>query len=151
VANISQKVDGNLYVDEDFSAVEFVEQDSGVFRLLGTTLSNWVMPFLRFDIGDLIEGVSEPPPGNRSGRHVMRIWGREGDYILLRDGTRVGEAACSLFFKEVPSILKAQMIQSEIGSLNIRVVVNESYSLEDEAKLKHLVGRTLGRDLAGYC
>ena len=65
VANISQKKDGNLYVDEDFSVVEFIPKSELSYSIIGTSLSNWAMPLIRYDTGDqaVIKNMKITPVG----------------------------------------------------------------------------------------
>ncbi len=60
VANVSQCPRGNLHVDEDFAAVEFVAHPAGGFRILGTNFTNPAFPLLRYDTGDVAAPVGRP-------------------------------------------------------------------------------------------
>src|SRR5699024_7730561 len=44
---------GRLHVDEDFAWVDFVPEDSGLTRVLGTTFANTARVLVRYDTGDL--------------------------------------------------------------------------------------------------
>jgi len=54
VANISECPQGTLHVDEDYSFVEFIPREHGFgHRIVGTSLDNSAIPFLRYDTGDI--------------------------------------------------------------------------------------------------
>ncbi len=55
VANFSEFRDERLYVDEDFAAVEFVKNEGGGYKVVGTNFSNLATPLVRYEVGDLVE------------------------------------------------------------------------------------------------
>ncbi len=115
VANISQYTDGNLYVDEDFAAVEFLPNDAGSFSVVGTNLSNLAFPLVRYQVGDdvqLPEGGADFG-GAFPGRRVASIDGRKEDYVVLRNGARVGRM--DHIFKDMVTVREAQIVQNEPG------------------------------------
>ena len=82
VATFRQRLDKTIYVDEDFSAVEFIETGvDDLCRVVGTTLTNYAMPLLRYDTNDL--AIYEE---TSKGRKILSIEGRTEDYIKLKDG-----------------------------------------------------------------
>ncbi len=129
VATFRQRLDKTIYVDEDFSAVEFI--DTGVdnlCRIVGTTLTNYAMPLLRYDTKDLAtyEETSE-------GRKILTIDGRTEDYIKLKDGNIMRRL--SRIFHEQTNISEAQIIQKSLDLLEIHVVTGKNYGKDDEKKL----------------
>jgi phenylacetate-CoA ligase len=142
VANISEDRYGVLHIDEDFAAVEILK--SG--KLIGSTLTNWAMPFLRYDTDDLVLGVEIPMSHNQGGRLISQIDGRAEGQLITKNDIRIGEAAISLIFKEVPNIIEAQLIQNRIGAVKIFAVTNGIYNKADEDKLSMLTKRTFGND-----
>lgn len=135
VANISQCELGSLHVDEDFAAVEFVPLGSdGAQRIVGTNLTNLAAPLLRYDTQD----VATVRPGatcgcGRPGRVVEGVDGRLEDYVVLRNGVRIGRL--DHIFKDLVNIREAQIHQVRPGALTIRVVPTGSYGERDEQDL----------------
>jgi len=110
VANISECEYGKLHVDEDFSAVEFIPDSNGLgYRVIGTNFANLAMPFLRYDTQDLVTLSNEICPCGRPGRLVASIDGRQEDYVVLRNGARLGRM--DHIFKDMVNIREAQIYQ----------------------------------------
>jgi phenylacetate-CoA ligase len=146
VANISECELGALHVDEDFAAVEFIPLgDDGLHRMIGTNLANLATPLLRYESQDLVTlcGGASCSCG-RPGRVVERIDGRLEDYVLLRNGVRVGRM--DHVFKDMVNIVEAQIYQVEPGELTIRVVRGENYGEADEGALLRETAKRVGDD-----
>ena len=134
VAHFSQCETGNLHVDEDFAAVEFLPtSDEGVYKIIGTNFNNMAMPLLRYDTKDTAI-LHDYCSCGRPGRVVRKIDGREEDYITLNDGTRHGRTAS--IFKYMSNIKEAQIYQKKPGYLTVRIVPSDKYTMEDERYLE---------------
>ena len=99
VAQFSECPLGVLHVDEDFAAVEFVEDEHGCTQIVGTNLSNTATPLIRYEVGDLGMLSLERCPCGRPGRAVAALDGRQEDYVITRRGARV--AALNHIFKDM--------------------------------------------------
>ena len=133
VANISQCPHNKLHVDDDFSAVEFLENNGGGYRVVGTNFSNPAFPLLRYDVGDLVHLDSQPCPCGRPGRVVSSVDGRQEDYIELKNGARLGRM--DHIFKDLINIREAQIFQDVPGMVVVRVVRGDGYEAQDERRL----------------
>ena len=132
VANFSQFPDGNLYVDEDFAAVEFIPNPAGIgYKVIGTNFTNPATPLVRYEVGDVVDLPAEPQFG--PGRRVLSVDGRQEDYIILSNGAILGRM--DHIFKDMMAIREAQLYQAKPGVIIVRVVKNESYGSEDEQQL----------------
>lgn len=145
VAQFSECPLGALHVDEDFAAVEFVEDDNGRTRIMGTNLSNLATPLIRYEVGDLGTLSAEACACGRPGRVVSTLDGRQEDYVVTRRGARV--AALNHIFKDMVRIREAQLVQSRPGEVTIRVVRADDYSAADENMLLGEAAKRLGDDM----
>ena len=144
VANISECELGCLHVDEDFAAVEFLPNPNGAGeRVIGTNLSNPATPLLRYEVGDLVTLGGTCACG-RPGRVVAAIDGRNEDYIILRNGARLGRM--DHIFKDMVNIREAQIYQREPGVITLRVVRRAGYSEVDERRLLEETRKRVGDD-----
>lgn len=130
VANISECDRGALHVDEDFAAVEFVPQDSGMYAVVGTNFTNPLTPFVRYEVEDLVTLEPASCDCGRPGRVVTRIDGRLEDYVVLKNGARIGRM--DHIFKDMVNVREAQIHQSRPGAMTIRVVRMPGYTEADE-------------------
>ncbi len=144
VANISECEHGKLHVDEDFSAVEFVPNIDGTYKLLGTNFWNPAMLLIRYDTDDVVTLDLDGCRCGRPGRVVRSIDGRIEDYIVLKDGSKV--AQMDSIFKELTNIKAAQFFQDRPGAFTLRIVKGDNYSESDEQTLLSRIFTRVGKD-----
>lgn len=144
VANVSQCDLGSMHVDEDFAATEFVPIGTdGSHRIVGTNLTNAATPLLRYDTQD-VATIKDGSPCRcgRPGRIVERVDGRLEDYVMLRNGVRIGRM--DHIFKDMINIQEAQIRQSRPGELTILVVRAGRYGEGDEQELLRETAKRVG-------
>jgi phenylacetate-CoA ligase len=146
VANMSQCELGQLHVDEDFAAVEFIPtRQDNLYRIVGTNFANAATPLLRYDTQDLAVLRDEAScECGRAGRIVERIDGRLEDYVVLRNGVRVGRM--DHIFKDMVNVREAQIHQSRPGEILIRVVRSAGYAHDDEEAIRRETVKRVGDD-----
>jgi phenylacetate-coenzyme A ligase PaaK-like adenylate-forming protein len=143
VANISQCEAGALHVDEDYSAVEFLEEKAAeACRIVGTNFTNLATPLLRYDVGDLALLSTEACQCGRPGRTVSRLDGRQDDYVVARNGAKVGRL--SPLFRKFVNIKEAQIRQSRPGEINVIIVKRPTYDVREETDLRQVLQSRLG-------
>ncbi len=141
VANISQCQLGNLHVDEDFACVEFVGEGSQR-QVIGTNLSNYATPLLRYDAQDTVSIADRRCDCGLPGRIVESIDGRHEDYVVLKNGARIGRL--DHIFKDMVHVREAQIVQQEPGKIRLRVVRGSGYADADEKQLRREFAERLG-------
>lgn len=124
VANFSENSSGDMYVDEEYAAAEFINGE-----VVGTNLTNFAMPLIRYRTKDLAM-VSE----TKVGRKIISLDGRQEDFVTLKDGTKIGRL--DHIFKDLVNIREAQIYQPDYKSIEVRVVKGSLYSKADEQRLK---------------
>jgi phenylacetate-CoA ligase len=96
---------------------EIVEPDArGVGSLVVTTLTNEVMPLVRYRIGDLAERCEQPYATE------YLVHGRARDTLLRRDGQRVTTLEVDRCFAEVEGVLHYQLRQNENGACHLQFI-----------------------------
>lgn len=134
IANFSECERGRLHTDEDFAAVEFVPVSyENTYRVVGTNFTNPATPLVRYDTGDIVTLLSGTCPCGHPGRLVQRVDGRQEDYVILRNGARVGRM--DHIFKDALSIREAQIYQERPGEIVYRIVRGKHYGPQDEQRL----------------
>lgn len=144
VANISECELGNLHVDEDFSAVEFVPGESGTYKVIGTNFSNMATPLLRYDVQDNATPSDAVCSCGRWGRLVASVDGRLEDYVILKNGAKLGRL--DHVFKDLINIQEAQIAQRRAGAITLRVVRGAGYTESDEALLLREFRQRVGEE-----
>lgn len=140
VANFSEYPDQKILVDEDFAAVEFVEEE-GTTRIIGTNLTNYAMPLLRWDTKDTAEAEEHADRG----RVVTSIDGRIEDYISLPDGRKIGKL--DHIFKDAVHLKEVQIKQNRDYKINVLIVPRDSNYQTDLKLAAELFRQTLGADI----
>lgn len=135
VANISECGHGNFHIDEDFSMVELmpVYKGSNKYRIIGGNWHNSYFVLLRYDTGDIATLDDRICLCGKPGRIVSQIDGRSEDYIVLKDGTRVG--SLNQIFKVISEAREAQIYQRIAGYVTVRIVKGGNYDKKSEEAL----------------
>ena len=130
IATFREYPDGHMYVIEDLYAVEFLETDNPkVYRVIGSNLTNFAMPLLRYDTRDLVQYQE-----TEKGREILGIDGREEDNIKLHDGVI---RRLDFVFKDQVNIVEAQIVQKSLDLVEFRIVKGKKYTQKDEQILVH--------------
>jgi phenylacetate-CoA ligase len=125
--------------------VEFLPGRDGMRRVLGTTLHNAAMPFLRYDSGDLVEMDSEPCPCGRTFPTVRSIVGRQDDYVVTPSGRWLGRL--NLIFAGVPNIVESQIVQERLDAVRILILPAPDFGPADRAVLVEKARKRLGSEV----
>jgi phenylacetate-CoA ligase len=98
---------------------EIVEPDErGVGNLVVTTLTNEIMPLVRYRIGDLAERREEPYATN------YLVHGRARDALFRRDGRRVTTLEIDQCFSDVNGIAHYQLRQAANGNCDLQFIAD---------------------------
>jgi phenylacetate-CoA ligase len=154
---ISECPEGGLHVNPEYGVLEFVERppsrtlngDSEVYtaKIVGTSLHNFSMPLLRYEVGDLVE-VDEYPEVCACGRvmpRVRRINGRQEDVLIAPDGRVI--TTLFIVFDRVPEIAQGQVIQDEPDQIRVRLVRTPAYTDHHEEAFLHYLRRFVGPEM----
>jgi phenylacetate-CoA ligase len=125
-----------LHVLEDLVVLEVVDEHNrpvppGVagHKLLVTTLFNRALPFIRYELSDLVTVAEGPCPCGRPHLRLASVQGRREDVLSLpaRNGGRVGVHALQLQapLHRMPEVRQFQVIPRP-GGLLVRVVLREA-------------------------
>lgn len=145
---ISECPHGGLHLNPDYGVCELVRRDDlraefagtdGVgsgypARVVGTSLYNFSMPLLRYDVGDIV--LVDPERKCACGRQfplVSAIAGRQSEVIMTPEGEAI--TAAFLVFEDVPDILAGQILQESLAELRVRIVPDARFSRATEARL----------------
>jgi len=96
-------------------------------KLVATTLSNRVMPLLRYEIGDSAVAVGGVMIHSTC-HELEQIAGRADDYLEMPDGRRIGRL--DHIFKGVQGLLEAQIVQDTFDHCTIKAVFESEPSAE---------------------
>lgn len=146
VAVLNQDANGEWYVEDDFSYVEFIplETNLNVCRIVGTGFQNPAFPLIRYDTGDLAT-VERNEDGTI--RRIVSIDGRTSNTVKQPSGHEISEAALSIVLHDFDNIKEAQFHQIAIGEVVLWVVKGLHYSDKDELHLKEALYKAFDRGM----
>lgn len=144
----------HYHVQSENLLVEVLDRDGTpcapgqVGEVVVTTLFNFATPLLRYALGDFAEVGSACPCG-RGLPVLTRIFGRQRNMLTLPSGdqlwptfgdpSHLGESA-----EVLARIRQFQVIQRSLDTLELRLVVPEALSPEEEAAVRAHIDSTLG-------
>lgn len=148
VAAIGTCEQGRYHLLTDYSYVELLPADDGLFELVGTGFNNQAMPLIRYRTGDLVRPAPETERCDcgRSFPLVEAIVGRADDPIKLSDGRSIGRL--DHVFKDVDGILEAQIRQDRLDAVTILFVPAATFSERTRRTLIENARERLGDDVA---
>jgi phenylacetate-CoA ligase len=118
-------------------------------RLLLTTLTNDLMPLVRYEVGDLgaVDAVT-PCPCGRASPILREVYGRQDDVIITKDGRRIAIFAFNLL-RGLEGVVAMQLIQ--LAPNSFRVVAKLDGESEEarknfEAGIRTAFDRLIGVD-----
>lgn len=134
-----------LHVNELDLFVESDTSNNPEGELLVTSLQNFGMPLIRYEIGDVGALSSEPCACGRAGDRISRLFGRTTDFFSTRDGRKIhGEYFTHLFYG-LDAVRQFQLVQETLDSFVLRIVRNPEFwvpAVEDRirAELQKVFG-----------
>ena len=112
--------------------------------LLGTSLLNHGMPFIRYKTSD----VTAIKTGQCScGRYMPRFTGvttKDEDIVVTPEGKLISSSVLTHPFKPLDAVQESQIIQEEIDLLRIKIVRREGYSEKDSVHLTAALRERVG-------
>jgi phenylacetate-CoA ligase len=140
---------GRLHVRHEHSYVEVLDDRDApcapgeTGRLVATGFHNRLFPLIRYDVGDRVTLSAEAKcPCGRTGRLIERIEGRQEDYVATPDGRLVGRL--DHLFKDTLHVREAQIVQSCIEAIVLRIVKSPDYGAGDEEEIVRQARLRLG-------
>lgn len=118
----------------------YVEGELGVLPAiqpaLTTSLLNKVMPFIRFQLGDVINVTPEfSCPCGRTLPVMNPVVTKQEDNIETPSGRRVSSSALTWAFKDLTGIRKSQIIQSSKGQIEVHLDTDDTHFSETVPRL----------------
>lgn len=140
----------NYHVQSESLLLEVIDdqgracQPGEVGRVIVTTLHNFAMPLIRYEIGDYAE-VGPPCSCGRTLPVLKRILGRQRGLLVMPDGSRrwpvfdAGERP-----DELPPFFQFQVIQRSREDVEVLTVRHQPLSPEERNRVERYMVQTLG-------
>lgn len=142
---------GRYHVQAEDVLVEIIGDDGrtcGVGesgRVVVTSLHNFAMPLLRYELGDYAT-VGAPCGCGRGLPTIARVLGRTRNMVRLPEGRSAFPGFPLNALLRLPAIRELKMIQHSLEDLEIELVVSRPLTNEEEASLVRAVCKRLQRE-----
>ena len=136
-----------LHLCEGLTYFEFLDQDGKPVppgepgKVIVTDLIGKLMPFIRYDQGDLAIFKHADGTNGSSVRRLTQIMGRDSDYALLPDNTRCPLYVFSILIKKSEGIMQFRVVQKTRSRFQILIVADTDYFLSIRDDLLHRLQR----------
>ena len=129
--------------DFEFGIMEGVELESGnpAKSILCTGFGCEGFPFIRYEVGDAAVWRDDGGAcrcGRRS-RVLLRIEGREDDYVVTPEGARI--MRFDYVFKDALNVKEVQIVQEQPEGVTARIVRRPAYCSRDESEILREIQR----------
>jgi phenylacetate-CoA ligase len=116
-------------------------------RIVGTSLDNLEMPFLRYDTGDVGTLDTEPCACGRGLVRIRELQGRSRDLIRTPDGRYVHGVAFNDLMLEYPAVDRYQAVQADARHLCVIVAGDINRLTTCERSLRQRLGELTGLEV----
>jgi phenylacetate-CoA ligase len=107
----------------------------GTGRVIVTALHNFAMPLVRYELGDYAEVGSLCGCG-RGLPVLARIVGRARNMLVAADGKRYWPTFGSAGLARLAPVLRQQLVQKTVGTIEVRLVTARPLAPEEEKRLR---------------
>jgi phenylacetate-CoA ligase len=137
-----------LHLLEGYGIVEAGDSDPASPRhLVGTGLTNRVMPFIRYRMDDVIRMIDEPCGCGLTSRRLAPITTKSEDLIVTPDGRFISPATLTHPFKPIVGVLRSQIVQERLETLVVRVEATPEFDAVQEATLHREIAARMGPEV----
>jgi phenylacetate-CoA ligase len=131
-----------MHLNADHVIVEFLRADGTEAQpgeegdIVVTDLINRGMPLIRYRVEDLGVPSARRCPCGRGLPLMERVVGRQADFLKRPDGSLVaGVSLVERTLTAIPGIEQMQIVQEELGRIQIKVVRGKDYGADSENRL----------------
>jgi len=147
------KAHSGFHVNADSVLIEFLDEDGTAVapgeggRVVGTSLFNYVMPLIRYDLGDVAVPIDDECPCGVTLPLIRLVEGRGDDFLVATDGRLIPPTVFFPYpFENMDKIKQFRVIQKRRDKLRIELVPKEEFLDENgffekaEKRIKQLFG-----------
>lgn len=127
-----------MHMSLEYGYPELLDTDTPTIKkLITTSFYNSVMPFVRYDTGDLIEVFEEKKINGKIALPIVKtVLGRKDDFIVGLNGAKLPSINFYTLFREFSKIKAFQIVQYSTLEVLVLIRTSEQLSGEELAALK---------------
>ncbi|OQY04239.1 MAG: hypothetical protein B6I25_07225 [Planctomycetales bacterium 4572_13] len=141
---------GNYHINDTNLIIEIVDRDNNpvqkgwMGRILLTDLTNYSMPFIRYDIGDLGQLKAGTCECGRGLSLMKQPKGRDTDIIYLSNGNYLIVHFFTALFEFYSEVKQFQVIETDFDKLQLNLVVTEDFNCQLLKEIKFKITESAG-------
>ncbi|HHQ47388.1 MAG TPA: phenylacetate--CoA ligase family protein [Acidobacteria bacterium] len=116
--------------------------------VLVTNLSNFTMPLIRYEQGDIVRRSSREPVCGRGLPLIESVQGRAGDYVVLTSGRRLTPHPFFLVLDHALGVGRWQVVQESLERIVVRVTASATGEPPDRGFIVEGIRRLVGPGVA---
>ena len=133
-----------LLIDTERSIMEIVDErgqqiEEGKGRIIATSLHNYAMPFIRYEVGDIGYIIKGEKYCGRGYRKLKEVIGRQQEFVITPEGKCVHGEFFTHIFWEVKGVDQFQVIQKTKKDLIINIIPNKEFDEKKIEKIKKII------------
>lgn len=143
-----------LHINADHLVVELLDADgepSSSGEVVLTDLFNYGMPLIRYANGDMASMAGHDCPCGRGLPLLDRVDGRVLDAIRTPDGRYLPGEFFPHMLKEVPGVLRFQLVQRALDRLDLSIVPGRAFNGDSLDFIRHEARKVLGTSVELHC
>jgi len=138
----------NLHIALENSFIELDKITDNQFKIIGTTLINYAMPLIRYEMNDITSGyVKKECPCGRKHHLIKPIDTKVEDFIVTPKGNIISPSILTFPFKNLKGIVESQIIQKELDVLQIKLVTDNRFDEKRETELLNNISSCVGNSM----
>jgi phenylacetate-CoA ligase len=118
-------------------------EPGGIGKVVVTTLHNYAMPFIRYEIGDMAE-AGAPCPCGRGLPVIRRVLGRERNLAVSPDGRKFFPSFPADTWTQIAPVRQIQLVQKTPRRIEVRIAAERALDASEERRLADALKQTLG-------
>lgn len=127
--------------------LETLEEKNGRVPAIVTDLDNYVMPFIRYELGDVLKLNESKCSCGRGLSTVGKIEGRTHDFLTAIDGRAIPGEFVPHLFQKVEGFDRYFVHQLSESEMIVSIVKNERFSTSEVDELTRVMKSTLGSQM----
>lgn len=131
----------------EYGVVEIVDRDDGTGQIVGTSLWNYAMPLIRYEMGDkatINKGSTTCDCGRGLPLTVEQFEGRTDDILRTPDGRLLPAVNFYTLMYDIEGVEMFKLVQTAVDHVEVRLVVSDSYDKANEAELRSGLNQRVG-------
>ena len=141
------------HMDVDSVVMELLSDGESVSagergEVIYTSLYNYAMPLIRYQVGDVATPTDETCPCGRGLPLLKSVEGRKDDFIRLLSGKAISPITMHLIVKHTPGIVECQVVQESLRKLSVILVVTDKFTDVQSERLIQEINQALNNEVS---